>query len=361
MDDTNVTNARGSKTWTKFVVLVVVVAVIGVSYVQFRDWLALDSLAAQEVTLRQYQVDSPWFVLLAAFLLYVTVTGLSLPGATALTLVYAWYFDFVTALVLVSFASTAGATLAFLLSRYLFREAIQNKFGEQLAKFNDALDREGAFYLFTLRLIPAVPFFVINVVMGLTRIRVATFWWVSQVGMFAGTIVFVYAGSTIPSLSHLADPSQLRSGDVLDWNGLIQELRADDSPTEPASRMRELLSNDTRTLIDGLEGEPDNDAKVQIIADLNRLIGRADFSLREPWRSAFQAVEEAESRRKTHKQLTKINRDILVAVYPHIISPPRPILSKQLILAFVILGFFPLVVKKIMQRFRQTPVVDDAA
>ena len=123
---------------------------------------------------------------------------------------YGWYFGLAPAVILVSFASTSGATIAFLLSRYLFRDAIQTRFRDQLAKFNQALQREGAFYLFTLRLIPAVPFFVINVVMGLTPIRTLTFWWVSQVGMLAGTIVYVYAGSTIPSLAHLADPSQVR-------------------------------------------------------------------------------------------------------------------------------------------------------
>ncbi len=140
-----------------------------------------------------------------ALLVYVVVTGLSLPGATVLTLVYGWYFGFIRGVVLVSFASTMGATLAFLLSRFLFRDAIQRRFGDRLAKFNEALEREGPFFLFTLRLIPAVPFFVINAVMGLTPIRTRTFWWVSQLGMFAGTIVYVYAGSSVPSLRTLSD------------------------------------------------------------------------------------------------------------------------------------------------------------
>jgi uncharacterized membrane protein YdjX (TVP38/TMEM64 family) len=105
----------------------------------------------------------------------------------------------------VSFASTAGATMAFLLSRFLFRDAIERRFGERLDKFNLALQREGPFFLFTLRLIPAVPFFVINAVMGLTPIRTWTFWWVSQLGMLAGTTVYVYAGSSVPSLQTLAD------------------------------------------------------------------------------------------------------------------------------------------------------------
>ncbi|MCG8583340.1 MAG: VTT domain-containing protein, partial [Pirellulales bacterium] len=127
-------------------------------------------------------------------------------GAAVMTLLYGWFFaqaygehfGLLVCVVLVSFASTSGATLAFLASRYILGEPIQRKFGEQLTKFNVALDREGPFYLFTLRLIPAVPFFVINLVMGLTRIGVGTFWWVSQVGMLPGTIVYVYAGTKLP-------------------------------------------------------------------------------------------------------------------------------------------------------------------
>ena len=150
-------------------------------------------------------------------MVYVVVTGLSLPGAAVLTLVYGWYFGLLRGVVLVSFASTAGATMAFLLSRFLFRDAIQKRFGDRLPSFNQSLEKEGPFFLFTMRLIPAVPFFVINAVMGLTPIRTRTFWWVSQLGMLAGTAVYVYAGSSVPDLQTLADkgigavftPSQL--------------------------------------------------------------------------------------------------------------------------------------------------------
>ena len=133
------------------------------------------------------------------------MTVLSLPGASMLTIAYGWFFRFWSALVLVSFASTTGATIAFLLSRYLLRDIVQRRFGDRLTKFNQALEREGAFYLLTLPLIPAVPFFVINLVMGLTRLPVRTFWWVSQLGMLAGTAVYVYAGSRVPDLQTLAD------------------------------------------------------------------------------------------------------------------------------------------------------------
>ncbi len=201
----------------KAVVFVVVAAIVVIAYTQFGDLLSLKNLAKQEAGLREFQADHPIMVDGIAFLVYVVVTGLSLPGAAVLTLVYGWYFGLLRGFVLVSFASTAGATLAFLLSRFLFRDSIQARFGERLESFNQSLERDGPFFLFTMRLIPAVPFFVINAVMGLTPIRTTTFWWVSQLGMLAGTAVFVYAGSSVPDLQTLADkgigavfsPSQL--------------------------------------------------------------------------------------------------------------------------------------------------------
>ncbi len=201
----------------KWVVFLVVVAIGVIAYTQFGDLLSLENLAKQESGLRTFQADHPILVYGAAFLVYVLATGLSLPGAAVLALVYGWYFGLLRGLVLVSFASTAGATLAFLLSRFLFRDSIQKRFGQRLESFNEALEKEGPFFLFTLRLIPAVPFFVINAVMGLTPVRTVTFWWVSQLGMLAGTAVYVYAGSSVPDLQTLADegigavfsPSQL--------------------------------------------------------------------------------------------------------------------------------------------------------
>lgn len=189
----------------KWIGLASLLAIAGVAYFLSRDQLSLESLASQESSLRSFQNAHPVLVYGIAFAIYVAVTGLSLPGATVLTLVFGWYFGFARALALVSFASTTGATLAFLLSRFFFRDSVQSRFGDTLAKFNQSLREEGAFYLFTLRLIPAVPFFVINAVMGLTPMRAGTFWWVSQLGMLPGTIVYVYAGSRVPSLRTLAD------------------------------------------------------------------------------------------------------------------------------------------------------------
>jgi uncharacterized membrane protein YdjX (TVP38/TMEM64 family) len=196
--------ARGSP-WRRLAILVIVIGAIVALGFLLGDELSLTALAQREAQFRALQQQQPVLVYVGAFVIYVIVTGLSLPGATAMSLLIGWLFGFWRALILVSFASTSGATLAFLLSRYLLRDWIQGRFGDRLQRFNDALDREGAFYLFTLRLIPAVPFFVINAVMGLTRIPVWTFWWVSQVGMLAGTCVYVYAGSTVPDLKSLAE------------------------------------------------------------------------------------------------------------------------------------------------------------
>ncbi|MCH2210878.1 MAG: TVP38/TMEM64 family protein [Fuerstiella sp.] len=184
----------------RFIVLAGVLAVAGFGYRSFEDSLNLESLVTHEQQLKYYHDAFPVFVFVAAFVIYVVVTGLSLPGAAGLTLAYGWFFGFVPTVILVSFASTTGASIAFLLSRYIFGTAIQERFKDGLATFNVALETDGPFYLFTLRLIPLVPFFVINVVMGLTRLPLRTFWLVSQVGMLPGTMAYVYAGCSVPDL-----------------------------------------------------------------------------------------------------------------------------------------------------------------
>ncbi len=196
--------AGDSGRWKPILILLIVMSA-ALLYVQYGHLLSLQSLAKKESDLRAFQGAHPYLVYGVAFVVYVAVTGLSLPGATPLTLVYGWYFGFWRTVLLVSFASTAGATIAFLMSRYLLGDTVQRKFGDRLRFFNQQLEREGAFYLFMLRLIPAVPFFVINLVMGLTPLKARTFWWVSQIGMLPGTMVYVYAGSRVPSLSVLAE------------------------------------------------------------------------------------------------------------------------------------------------------------
>ncbi len=198
--------STSSSTWgRKALVFAVFVLAIGTACYMSWDQLTLDALATQELTLRELSGEYPLVAIGVAFTIYASITGLSLPGAAVLTLAYGWFFGIFHGVLLVSIASTTGAMLAFLLSRYLFRDTIQKKFGSRLSKFNEQLDVNGPFYLFALRLIPAVPFFVINAVMGLTPIKTRTFWWVSQLGMLPGTAVYVYAGSSVPSLKVLAD------------------------------------------------------------------------------------------------------------------------------------------------------------
>ncbi|MEO1530142.1 MAG: TVP38/TMEM64 family protein [Planctomycetota bacterium] len=192
--------------------------VVGVALWQFSDTQTLESLANREVELRRWQSEQPVFVFVIAFVLYVAVTGLSLPGAAGLSLAYGWYFGLVQGVILISFASTLGATIAFLISRFLMRDTVQTRFGERLSGFNEDFARQGAYYLLTLRLIPAVPFFVINAVMGLTPIRIWTFWWVSQLGMLPGTVLYIYAGSSVPTIRVFAESGV--SG-ILSWELFI--------------------------------------------------------------------------------------------------------------------------------------------
>jgi len=159
--------------------------------------LTFEQLRAQQTGVQQYYASHPWQAALGYFLVYVTVTGLSLPGAAVLTLFGGAVFGLLWATVIVSFASSIGATLAFLASRFLLRDWVQGRFGDKLKPINDGVAKEGALYLFALRLVPAFPFFIINLVMGLTPIRTWTFYWVSQTGMLAGTLVYVYAGTQL--------------------------------------------------------------------------------------------------------------------------------------------------------------------
>ncbi len=176
---------------------VIVVAVIAFFAFDLKQFFTLDYFQSQRAAIDAEVQTHPLRTALIFFLIYVAVTGLSLPGAALMTLVAGALFGLLWGTVIVSFASTLGATLAFLASRFLLRDWVQSRFGDKLKPINDGVAREGAFYLFALRLVPAFPFFVINLVMGLTPIRTWTYYWVSQLGMFAGTIVYVYAGTQL--------------------------------------------------------------------------------------------------------------------------------------------------------------------
>ena len=167
-------------------------------------YLSLAFLQAQRSAAVAIHQANPWLTSLGFLAMYVAVTGLSLPGAFILTLAAGAIFGLALGTVIVSFASTAGATVAFLLARHLFRDVVQRRFEKRLGPINDGVRKDGAFYLFALRLVPASPFFAINLAMGLTPLKAWTFFWVSQVGMLAGTLVYVNAGQQIGQLESVA-------------------------------------------------------------------------------------------------------------------------------------------------------------
>lgn len=187
------------------IAVVVLVAVLVVAFFWFDlgRYLGLEYLKSRQADIDAFYRDNPVVVLTAYFAAYVAVTGLSLPGAAIMTLAGGAVFGLLWGTVLVSFASTLGATVAFIVSRYILREGIQRRYGDRLKAINAGIERDGAFYLFTLRLVPAFPFFVINLVMGLTPMRTLTFAFVSQVGMLPGTIVFVNAGTQLARIESL--------------------------------------------------------------------------------------------------------------------------------------------------------------
>lgn len=187
---------------SKLVLLGAVVVLIGAACVCFREYLSLGVLADQQDRLRALWQASPLVVFAGAFTVYVIASWV--PGFSGKSLVYGWLFGFWPAVVLVSFASTVAATVAFLFSRYLLRDMLRAKFGQRLERINQALQREGPFCLFMLRMIPVVPFSFVNLAMGVTPMRTRTFWWVSQLAMLPANCLWVYAGSRLPDLRSIA-------------------------------------------------------------------------------------------------------------------------------------------------------------
>jgi len=202
-------------TKSRLALLVAIVALVAAFFaLDLGRFFSLEFFRSQQAAITGFHAAHPWQTAAAFFALYVAVTGLSLPGAAIMTLVAGAIFGLLWGTVIVSFASTIGATLAFLASRFLFRDGIQRKFGDKLRAIDAGMEKEGAFYLFTLRLVPVFPFFVINLVMGLTPMKARTFYWVSQVGMLLGTIAYVNAGTQIgriESLKGILSPSLLLS------------------------------------------------------------------------------------------------------------------------------------------------------
>ncbi len=198
----------------KLLIGLVLVATIILLATQFGQYFTLENAKQQQALLAEYIENNFATAALIYFFTYVAVTAFSIPGAAVVTLLGAALFGFITSIFLVSFASTIGATLAFLSSRYLLRDWVQTKFGTKLETLNQGIEKDGAFYLFSLRLIPVFPFFLINLLMGLTPISTARFYLVSQLGMLPGTMVYLNAGTqlaNIDSLSGIVSPSVLAS------------------------------------------------------------------------------------------------------------------------------------------------------
>src|SRR6266436_5560506 len=177
-------------------------------------YLQLEYFKSKQSAMEEFRRANPLAAGGIFFLIYVAVTGLSVPGAAVLSLLVGAIFGLLWGTLIVSFASSVGATLAFLSSRFLFREAVRSRFGERLRAVDAGLEREGAFYLFALRLVPAFPYVVVNLVMGVTPIRAWTFYWGSQIGMLPATLVYVNAGTqlaTLTSIGGLLSPELIGS------------------------------------------------------------------------------------------------------------------------------------------------------
>ncbi|MDK9705732.1 MAG: FAD-dependent oxidoreductase [Desulforhopalus sp.] len=187
----------------KLIIFIIVGTIVSFFAFDLNQLLTLENIKSQQAELIAWRDRAPIMVSMVFFAIYVLVTALSLPGAAVMSLAGGGLFGLVWGFIIISFASTIGATLAFLVARYLLRDWVQKRFGDRLEAINQGVAREGALYLFSLRLVPIFPFFLINILMGLTPIKTFTFYWVSQLGMFAGTLVFINAGTQLAKIDGL--------------------------------------------------------------------------------------------------------------------------------------------------------------
>ncbi len=212
----------------KIILFILIVSLFGVvkSY-GLTGYLTLEYLKENQTGFQEFYLSNKIQTLSFYALVYIFTTALSIPGATVLTLAGGAFFGFGTGLLVISFASTIGATIAFLTARFFFREKIQDKFGDKLKTFNRGIEKEGAYYLLSLRLLPVFPFFLINLLMGLTKIKTSVFFFVSQLGMLLGTMVYVNAGcqlSKINNLSEIFSPRLIISFSLLGILPLLTKL-----------------------------------------------------------------------------------------------------------------------------------------
>ncbi len=189
-----------------------------IAYWQLGEYVSLEYLASQEANLRSFQSDHPYVVYSIVFIIYTLAFAIGIPLGAAMTIIVGWCFDFVPALVLASFGSTAGGALAFLNSRYFLRSRMKSWLSGTLKKFDAELRQNAAFYLFISRLIPQIPFILVNLVMGLSPISLKTFWWVSQLSMLPALIIFVWIGQSLPNLQKVVDEG---ISSVLSWQLMV--------------------------------------------------------------------------------------------------------------------------------------------
>lgn len=217
LPDENMT--KKSKLLQKIVIVCAVIILIALFYVfDLGKYFSLEHIKASQAQFAELYATHRVLVIASYMGIYILMAALSLPGAAVMTLLGGALFGLAVGTIVVSFASTIGATLACFVARFLLRDWVQSKVGDKIQPINEGIEKEGAFYLFTMRLIPAFPFWVINLVMGLTKIRLFTFYWVSQVGMLAGTLVYVNAGkelAKIDSLGGILSPSLIISFVIL--------------------------------------------------------------------------------------------------------------------------------------------------
>lgn len=190
----------------KIALLIFVITALALFFIfDLGEVITLENIKLKQDLMRSYYEQNSIFVMIGFGLAYTFAVALSLPFATLFTLLSGALFGFTKGLIIASFASTIGATLAFIVSRFLLRDFIQNKYGKYFSGINEGFKKEGSFYLFAMRLVPIVPFFLVNILMALVPIKVRSFYIVSQLGMLVGTGVYVYAGTELSKISSLSD------------------------------------------------------------------------------------------------------------------------------------------------------------
>jgi uncharacterized membrane protein YdjX (TVP38/TMEM64 family) len=201
-----------------FIASAILLIIAAFTYLDLGIYLTLSYIKESQENFQEIYLSNRLLVIAAYMLIYITVTALSLPGAAVMTIAGGALFGLTVGIVAVSIASSIGATLACFFARFILRDWVEGKFGEKLRTINEGIEKEGSFYLFTARLIPIFPFFVINLTMGLTKMPLLRFFWVSQLGMLAGTAVYVNAGKElgkIESLSGIISPGLILSFVIL--------------------------------------------------------------------------------------------------------------------------------------------------